>query len=51
MGLFRSAVELGFKTMDSHLIMKDNKKMISEIEKLEGHRLRKEFTIYKKRIG
>lgn len=25
--------------------------MISEIEKLEGHRLRKEFTIYKKRVG
>lgn len=49
--LFKSAIELGFKTMDSHLIMKDNKKMIAEIERLEGHRLCKEYTIYKKTIG
>lgn len=48
--LFQSAIETGFRTMDSHLIMKENKKMISEIERLEGHRLSKEYTIYRKEI-
>ena len=33
---FSSALKLGFKTVDSHLIMKDNLKMRGEIEKLEG---------------
>lgn len=48
--LFKSALKLGFKTMDSHLIMKDNTKMRAEIERLEGYRLYKEYTIYKKEI-
>ncbi len=46
--LFHSALLLGFKTMDSHLIMKDNVKMRREIERLENSRLYKEYAIYRK---
>ena len=48
--LFRSAIDLGFKTMDSHLIMEENRKMRNEIERLKGFRLYKEYQIYKKAI-
>lgn len=48
--LFKSALKLGFTTMDSHLIMKSNTKMRAEIERLQGHRLYKEYTIYRKEI-
>lgn len=46
--LFHSALNLGFTTLDSHLMMKDNVKMRREIERIENHRLYKEYTIYKK---
>lgn len=46
--LIRSALDLGFKEMDSHLIMKDNIKMRREIERLEGYRQYKEYAIYRK---
>lgn len=48
--LIGSALELGFTTMDSHLIMKENTKMRREIERLENHKLYKEYTIYKKQL-
>lgn len=48
--LFGSALKLGFKTVDSHLIMKDNTKMRGEIEKLEGFNLYKEYCIFRKKL-
>ncbi|MEJ8598077.1 hypothetical protein JSO62_05150 [Riemerella anatipestifer] len=48
--LFGSAIKLGFKSVDSHLIMKENHKMRAEIERLPNHRMYKEYTIYKKEI-
>jgi len=48
--LFGSALKLGFKTVDSHLIMKDNLKMRGEIEKLEGFNLYKEYCIFRKNL-
>lgn len=48
--LFRSAIKAGFKVMDSHLIMRTNHKMRGEIERLEGHKMYKEYTIYRKDI-
>ena len=48
--LFGSALKLGFKTVDSHLIMKDNLKMRGEIEKLEGFNLYKEYCIFRKKL-
>lgn len=46
--LLSTASQLGFRTMDSHIIMKDNYKMRREIERLEGHRRYKEYMIYRK---
>lgn len=48
--LFTSAINLGFKTVDSHLIMKDNLKMRGEIEKLDGFKLYKEYCIFRKKL-
>lgn len=48
--LFESAIKSGFKTVDSHLIMKNNTKMRGEIEKLEGFNLYKEYCIYRKKL-
>ncbi|MCO7354955.1 hypothetical protein NHN20_05405 [Riemerella anatipestifer] len=48
--LFGSAIKLGFKSVDSHLIMRENHKMRAEIERLPDHRMYKEYTIYKKEI-
>ncbi|MDY3525340.1 hypothetical protein PG310_06535 [Riemerella anatipestifer] len=48
--LFGSAIKLGFKSVDSHLIMRENHKMRAEIERLPNHRMYKEYTIYKKEI-
>ena len=48
--LFRSALDLGFDKMDSHLIMRKNIKMRREIERLENHRMYKEYTIYSKEL-
>lgn len=49
--LFSSAITLGFNEIDSHLIMKKNTKMRSEIERLPNHKLYKEYTIYKRKIS
>lgn len=46
--LLGSAIKKGFTTLDSHLIMKDNKRMRSEIERLDNFRLYKEYRIYRK---
>lgn len=46
--LFQSAIAAGFSVMDSHLIMRTNYKMRNEIERLEGHKMYKEYTIYNK---
>lgn len=48
--LIRSALDLGFDIMDSHLIMRKNIKMRREIERLENHRMYKEYTIYSKEL-
>lgn len=49
--LFKSALKnQRFKVMDSHLIMKENTKMRGEIEKLEGHKMYKEYAIFRKEI-
>ena len=48
--LIKSALDLGFTKMDSHLIMKNNTKMRAEIERLPGFRLYKEYTIYSKEL-
>lgn len=48
--LLSSAINLGFKEMDSHLIMKENVKMRGIIERIEGHKMYKEYTIYSKNI-
>lgn len=48
--LIESATQLGFQIMDSHLIMKENTKMRKVIERIENHRLYKEYTIYSKDI-
>lgn len=46
--LIKSAMDLGFKEMDSHLIMTENTKMRREIERLDNHNLYKKYTIYSK---
>lgn len=46
--LIGSALNLGFTVMDSHLIMKDNQRMRAVIERFPGHRLYKEYTIFRK---
>ncbi len=48
--IFQSAMQLGFKTIDSHIIMKDNYKMRREIERLDGFDMYKEYTIFKKKL-
>ncbi len=48
--LFGSAIKLGFKTVDSHLIMRDNTKMRGEIERLKGSVMYKEYAIFRKNI-
>ncbi len=48
--LVKSALKIGFKTMDSHLIMRENKKMRNEIERLEGFKMYKEYAIYSKNL-
>ncbi len=48
--LIKSALKIGFKTMDSHLIMRENKKMRNEIERLEGFKMYKEYAIYSKNL-
>ncbi|MRM97521.1 hypothetical protein D1Z97_09335 [Riemerella anatipestifer] len=48
--LFGSAIKLGFRSVDSHLIMRENHKMRAEIERLPNHRMYKEYTIHKKEI-
>jgi GNAT superfamily N-acetyltransferase len=47
--LFRSARKLGMKLMDSHLIMKDNTPMRSEMEKLNGE-IYKTYRVYQKEL-
>lgn len=49
--IFTSAINLGFTIVDSHLIMRENTKMRGEIERLEGHKMYKEYTIYSKKLG
>ncbi len=48
--LIKSALDLGFEIMDSHLIMRDNKKMRNEIERLKGFKMYKEYTIFSKKM-
>lgn len=49
--LLRSALELGHKEIDSHLIMEENYKMRREIERMEGFRLYKRYCIYFKLLS
>ncbi len=46
--LIGSALKLGFTSMDSHLIMKDNERMRAVIERIPGNRRYKEYTIFRK---
>ncbi len=48
--LIKSALDLGFKRMDSHLIMRDNIKMRNEIERLKNFKMYKEYTIFSKNL-
>lgn len=48
--LLSSAISLGFKVMDSHLIMKENTKMRGIIERIDGNRMYKEYGIFRKEI-
>jgi hypothetical protein len=48
--LLTSALQRGFTTIDSHLIMKENHKMRQEIERNENYRLYKEYRIFRKEI-
>lgn len=48
--LIRSALDLGFTMMDSHLIMSGNTKMRREIERLDNYKLYKKYTIYNKAL-
>lgn len=48
--LLGSAISLGFKVMDSHLIMKENTKMRGIIERIDGNRMYKEYGIFRKEI-
>lgn len=48
--LLGSAISLGFKVMDSHLIMKENTKMRGIIERINGNRMYKEYGIFRKEI-
>ncbi len=48
--LFASAIRLGFKTVDSHIIMRDNHKMRAEIERLQGYNMYKEYSIFRKSL-
>lgn len=48
--LLNSAIQLGFKVMDSHLIMRENTKMRGIIERIDGNRMYKEYGIFRKEI-
>lgn len=48
--LLNSAIQLGFKVMDSHLIMRENIKMRGIIERIDGNRMYKEYGIFRKEI-
>lgn len=48
--LLSSALKLGFTEMDSHLIMRDNIKMRSIIERIEGYKMYKGYSIYYKEL-
>lgn len=48
--LLNSAIQLGFKVMDSHLIMRKNTKMRGIIERIDGNRMYKEYGIFRKEI-
>lgn len=48
--LIESARKCGFQYMDSHLIMAENRKMRSEIERLDGASLIKKYRIFQKEI-
>ncbi len=48
--LIGAALKLGFKRMDSHLIMRTNKKMRNEIERLKGYEMYKEYAIFSKNL-
>ncbi len=49
--LIKSALNLGFKSMDSHLIMEENKKMRNEIERVPNFEMYKKYTIFSKNIS
>lgn len=48
--LINSALNKGFTSMDSHLIMRDNYKMRREIERLDNYYLYKEYRIFQKAL-
>lgn len=48
--LLGSAISLGFKVMDSHLIMKENTKMRGIIKRIDGNRMYKEYGIFRKQL-
>jgi GNAT superfamily N-acetyltransferase len=48
--LLKSAMEVGLTEMDSHLIMETNRKMRSEIERLQGMQMYKRYTIFERDI-
>ncbi|MBS9768114.1 MAG: hypothetical protein KGV44_11345 [Flavobacteriaceae bacterium] len=48
--LLKSALKLGFKRVDSHLIMRENLKMRNEIERMKNFKMYKEYTIFSKKI-
>ncbi|MBS9767502.1 MAG: hypothetical protein KGV44_08175 [Flavobacteriaceae bacterium] len=48
--LIKSALKIGFKRMDSHLIMRENVKMRNEIERLKDFKMYKEYAIFSKKI-
>jgi membrane-associated phospholipid phosphatase len=49
--LIRSAIKLGFKNIDSHLILEENMKMRREIERLKDFSLYKRYSIYYKALS
>ena len=48
--LLNESRRLGYRFMDSHLIMETNTKMRQEMERLEGAELYKRYCIYQKDI-
>ncbi len=49
--LIKSALKIGFKRMDSHLIMRENFKMRNEIERLKDFKMYKEYAIFSKKMS